>query len=376
MLIFRASLCICGLVAAPLLLLQGLANAKIAPGPIEWNGFWMADSAATFVNASVDDGQLNLSVDPAGLALAERAFVREPFATDALFLRAVQLRGQESQSDFLQLLQLASRLDKRNRQIGVLELEAAAVSGNLPQTFAVIDRLALTNPRYVPDFVQPLVVLVETDGALPVLRDALAKEPRWAEAFWKAVPESPDGVVRQYQLRQMVSVGTTPESDTALLVALGAQNRYDLVFSLWDTLSGSGGVDDVAFRPELDFAPIGWQPAVSPDRTFSELGDGQFDVFVEANTSGELARQLVRLKPGQYKFSMQVLPALSEQAFEASLVCAETDQRVGEPQRLDDDPSWITDESCLAYWLILTGSAWERRDDMRATISEMQFGLR
>lgn len=369
----KAALCLGILVSAPFVLLQGLANARVSPALIAWNGFWQADLAGNFVTAEQNDERLELSVNPLGRELAISAFASEPFATDALFLTAVDLRTQGKTDEFDRLLELALGLDKRNRQLGVLELEKAAVEGDLPKTFAVIDRLGLTNPQVLSQFIIPMTALLDREDSLPVFSDALRNDPPWAPAFWNSMPQTPQGVINMYRLRESVDVGTSSETDQRLMAALGIHERYDLAIDFWDYLREDGASDDFAFLPSLEFQPIGWRPSDARGLTFRDLGEGEFEIFVEQQTSGELARQLLRLKPGEYRLKASASPVSGMQDIRAGLVCADSEQPLTDWQVLEERPRWQAAAGCEHYWLVLSASAWESRGGLRYVLSDMRI---
>lgn len=369
----RGLLVVAVLAATPFLLLQGMSNARMIPSPVSWNGFWQADVARAFLLAEENEGRIQLAVNERGLEMATDAYASEPFATDALFLMAVDHRANGDTEMNERIVGLGLALDKRNRQLGVLELEQAAVTGDYQQVFATLDRLTVTSPRLVSEFMPPLTAGIEQDpAALPIMRDALEAQPVWGEAFWNAVPRSAVGVSRFYELRLMTDAGTTAESDAELLLGLARQGFFTEVFAFWDSMDVGEG-DAMSFMQSTDFAPVGWLVAQDGERSFSERGDGEFDIFVEEQTFGELARQLVRLQPGEYRFSAEVDPEIGGRDVGVSLECAGGDDDAPDARPVEDSPSWTVGGDCSIHWLVLTGSAWERRNSLQATISQMSF---
>ena len=373
----RARLFVALLVAltAPLLLLQGLANARIAPGPIGWNGFWQADVAQAYLQFDEKNGELELAVQDGGKAMAMAAFSQEPLATNALFLFAADYRSQGNFEAMTELLSIGSALDRRNHRIGAMQLEQAGLAGDLEQTFEIIDRLVRTNPRMAGDFVRPLSLALEDDRLIPEVRERLDEGVSWDGAFWNTIPETRRGVTNMYTLRGMTQSGASPASDARLLAALARVGALDEALDFWALLSGPSA-NELGFTLSTDFAPVGWQVERSSDRSFSASGLNLFDIYVEDQTFGELARQLVRLKPGAYSFTARVSPASAAGSLEASLECATGDRSAiptFDTQLLADEAIWSVDESCEVYWLVLSGTAWTRRSPLRASISDMQL---
>ena len=135
------------LVIAPLLLVQGLSNARIVRQTIALNGFWQVDAARAFLQAEQIDERFVLSVNDSGVALATAGYAREPYATDGLFIVAVNAREVGQVETSSEIVTLGLSLDKRNRQLGLLELEKAVLDRDYVQVLTTLDRLAVTNPE-------------------------------------------------------------------------------------------------------------------------------------------------------------------------------------------------------------------------------------
>ena len=368
----RLFLAIVCLLVAPLVFFQSQANAG-NPGPLfTWNGYNLADLAMGGLRVQQSGNNLTMAVDEPSLNMARRAFAAEPLASDALFVLASHERAEGNEDRMGGFVEGANILDKRNRNIGALQLEQTIRSGELEQTFAIVDRLATVHPRLTGDFVQPLVAALVQEEAIPILANALSGDPQWAQAFWKAVPAQPLLVSRMFDLRQNVSNGVTDESDAALLAGLVAQGRYEESFAFWDQVAGSGS-NSFGFVDGVDFAPFGWELESSGERALSARGEGRYDAYIQTETSGLLGRQLLSLPAGAYSFSAEITPRRDAESIDASLICADNDVAVSEGQNLDSAASWTVSGNCSAYWLELSGGAWDRRESLRVTISEMRF---
>lgn len=356
----------------PFLFLQGLSNSKTPPGPVNWNGFWQADLSLAFLQIEQEDGSLSVNVQDSGLELARSAFAKEPLASNALFLVATDYRAAGDTDSMRELLDLAAGLDKRNRNVGGMQLEQAALSGNLVATFDILERLSLVNPELTQDLVQPLTAALEDERSIQFLRDALIQQPTWAEAFWMSIPATKTGIVNMQAMRLQAGVGATPDSDARLLAGLVQLEQFEAALDLWNGIAGEGQ-PDTAFVPTSDYAPVGWRTASSGERSFNQRERGEFDAYVEDQTFGELARQIVRLEPGTYRFSAKISPVSDGEDFEAELRCVEAGGMSLGSQSLVSPTEWEVGDGCGIYWLILSATAWERTRPLRATVSNMEF---
>ena len=372
MYILQTFLAVTVLAIAPVALLQGLSAAKVAPGPVDWNGFWQADLSRAYMNAEEANGQISLNVADQGIKLARDAWLKEPLASDALSVLAADLRQSSGGDQFVKLLRLASSLDKRNRFVGALQLDLALQSRDIPRTFALIERLSLTSPRLKSEFVAPLPALLAEEGGVRIIRGALASEPVWATDFWYRVPGNPRVVSRMYELRRQIDFGATADTDARLMKALVDNAFYSEAIDFWKILEGQRA-HPLAFLDAETFPPIGWRVVSTGERSLSPRDAGRYDVYVERETAGELATQLVQLQPGSYDFSADVARPEDGESIDVSLQCATSGENEPFVSSLAERPAWEIDGSCEIYWLTISGTARDRARPLRTTISNLSF---
>lgn len=358
---------------APVLLFQGQANAYLPSGPfLTSNGFNLAELARAGLRVRQANGTTTVGVEPGALAIARRAFVNEPLATNALFVLAVDERAQGTGENAQDLLEGAVALDKRNRFLGALQMEQFSRTGDFASTFTLLDRLALVYPELTAEFVQPLVLSLRQDDALDVIAEALEREPVWANSFWSAAPGDAELVGRMLALRQRTSIGTDEASDSALMAGLAAAGRFDDAFAFRDSLR-NGAPGGTGFVPVGSAGPFGWKTEARGERTLSQRGDTGYEVFVQQGTNGELGRQLLRLAPGRYTFTAAITPISSANDLTVRLQCATVESMTTPSQSLAEPVNFAVPGTCRTWWLILSGNAWAVSGGLRSTIADMQF---
>ncbi|MXO71622.1 hypothetical protein [Alteraurantiacibacter buctensis] len=370
----RWIVCALCLALAPVLLFQGQANANRPSGPfLTTNGFNLAGMARAGLRVRETRGTTTLTVEPAALRMARRAFAREPLAGDALFVMAIDERANVPGGEGEQaLLDAAAAMIPRSRYLGALQVEQFSRRGDFTRTFAVIDRLARVYPGLTSEFVQPLVEALRQDDALDVMATALAGNPVWAREFWLAVPGDPELVGRMFALRQRVDSGTDATTDARLMAGLVGAGRFDDAIAFRDSLPAGRpqGTGFVSFGGE---APFGWNLEASGERAMNPQGDAGYDVFVQQDTSGVLGQQLLALRPGRYTFDATVTPVSSAPNLKVRLRCATARGDAGTTQPLGKPLSFSVTGACEAWWLEIMGDAWNLRDGLRATLSDMSF---
>lgn len=370
----RFGLTALALLAAPFLLVQGMANAHNPLSPAYgWNGFNLAQlSMGRLQVDETANGGFPMAVREGGAELARKAFAREPLAGDALFVLAIDQGAGANPEAVNAMLEGAYALDKRNRNIGALQLQQAALTGDITQTFGIIDRLATLYPALKSDFVAPLTLALSDPASLAPLQTALEGDPVWSEAFWLAVPRDAQRVSTMYALRQQIDNGTSAQSDAALLAELAKQELYGPAFDFWAQISDQQQ-NLLGFVMDDAFPPFGWELTASGERAMSKRGDTRFEAYVQNDTSGELARQLLHLQPGLYQFSASITPESQAANITVDLQCVTGETGVAASQPLNEAVRWYISSACETYWLVLSGSAWNSSNPLRVTIEDMQF---
>lgn len=358
------------LALAPVLALQALTNAKVYIFPAgDWNGFGVAlQSLARLQVEQGEAGQVELSVRPPGPALARDAFAREPLALDALFVLTIE-EGQSNPANARRLLQLASQLEKRNQNIGAAVLQNAALAGDLAGALAAMDRLAVVYPEISPAIVEALLPFLADARQLPVFERALRSDPAWARAFWMAAPGKSESLENLLQLRSSIGGTAAKQGDEQLLQGLVRAGRYQDAMVLWQEISGVGG-NATGFINSDAYPPFGWQLVQSASRSMASTGSGQYAVHLQGEISGELAKQLVRFGPGEYRIAVAVEPADLASSLRVALQCA---GGKGPPdwRPISDPRPWVVGEGCSMFWLLIGADTWDAGTGVSGTVSDV-----
>jgi|GEM_PF-2468650 len=375
MAIIRPLACAASLLAAPFLFVQGYSNARISPAPVGLNGFWQASVSRAYLQVEFDEARQSVeyTVLEGGKDFARSAYRAEPLATDAIYVFAISERSGGNDVAMERFLDMGLSLDKRSVRLNTLKLETSAMAGDYLTVFDTFDRLSLISPRVTREIMPVFSSALQESTAVEAVANALDDEPRWASDFWSGVRLDGTTLAQVSDLRSRTSFGTTSESDTRLFEGFVEAQKFAEAFEFWDAHL-SADSDPIAFRADSEFAPLGWTVTSQGDRSWSQRGDGLYAAYVEDRTEGELSRQLVRLRPGEYQFNALVEPRSQAPAFSASLECAESEETVGAARSFDGAMRWIVPGTCMIYWLIVEGTAWERSSPLRAEISDMRFG--
>ena len=359
------------LLLAPILALQAQVNAGgAAPSwAVSWNGFRVSDLAMQSLGGGLSEHGSSLAIPPRTAALAAKAYMREPFTTDALLILASSGHPPQS-AEAGRILQLAYGVDQRNLNLGLTLLQRSAASRDLPAMHRLVDRLA----RVRPEIAGQLPKALADSSSLPFLTDALRKNPPWAAQFWNAVPNKDPELANFLALRQMVPAPPNERADARLLNALTHTGRYDEAMNVWADLTGHGNIG-TGFANSSRYPPVDWQLNRS-GRVNARLADsGEMAAFVESGATGELARQLVALEPGQYRWTSAMTIQQGSGEVEIALQCADPAAEGQWPVApAGQKVTWdVPQGACRFAWLLVRGSAWRSAVPLRAELAGISF---
>lgn len=359
---------------APLLALQALANNGVALPPADnWNGFRTASAAIARLEAEeeVAAGEVpDFVIRDPGPELARRAFAAEPLAADALFVLAVDARQEEGEAAARELAALATRLERRNRFMGVLRMQEAVAEGDYERAFAVLDEMTLVSPAMAPALVTALAPAVAEEDMRETIATTLEREPAWAKDFWTYSALNPDAIEGLIDLRNRVDAGITPEGDEALLRAAIIRGRFADAMEMWQRMAGASR-NAIGYLPGEEYAPVGWLFDKTARKSVNVTGSGDYSLYVEANTNGAVGRQLVRLRPGTYTMAVEgdetVLAYL-----QGALECADA-TRLPVWYDLREKTNFVAGNQCEIYWLYLGADTFDDREPVRGKLTSIDF---
>lgn len=363
----RIAFAACFFALAPLLAIQAQLGADgEVPGWAEkWNGFRLSRAALAEAIEALQSAERS-KLDDAALEKARRAYSLEPLAINSISAFAI-VRPDQSAA----LLTAARSLNKRNETAGLLMLQSAIQQADLPKIMSLVDELARVNPDLASRFVAALSQSLADERSIPVLEQGLAKKPSWASAFWKSVPQDGTSLANYLALRSRAKPPRDPAAERSLMNALVAHGQYAQAHALYKAIEASDARSGDA--SEL-YPPFDWSVTEAREHRARLTASGDMDIFVERGTSGELARKLMVIEPGQYRLSLELGPAQGTGEIEAAFKCAANAHdaaSVRETPPLQLGETWnVSAGSCRFGWLILTGSAWNSSTDYQTTLKD------
>ncbi|ASP31064.1 hypothetical protein CHH26_13130 [Qipengyuania flava] len=350
-------------LAAPIVALQALASSgtSVTPWLQEWNGFRLAEDSANQIRTISRSNNIGFEIPRRAITSARQAYASEPLATDALLVLGL---AQEDAN--LQILQSSLELERRNLAIGAILLQRAAQAGDIETVLDQLNILSRIRPEIRRELVTVLTQSLNDEGSVPVIAQALRHNPPWAEDFWRRVPRDEGALINYLALRKSLPAAATIESDAKLIQTLVKTGNFDTAFEFREDHARDPG--------QTGYPPLDWQLAQGRRKTSTKISANHFSVFIDAGSSGEIVRKLVKLVPGTYRLEYRIVNEQGDAKFYADLECVGSNRAYDRRSLTNGASEWVVEpDSCEYAWLSLAGSAWESTIATRARLDDVTF---
>jgi hypothetical protein len=313
-------------------------------------------------------------------ALAEDAIRRDPIAP--VSLRALALVAEESgatQTSAMALMRQANRLSRRDRAAQIWLVERNIREGQYRTAVQHLDVAMLTS-RADRETLFSLLAGASVDPRMAaIVADRLRQRPEWALPFMiHLVEHNSDPDRTAYFARNFLDPSLPGHLQVlrGLVQWLGSREEYSLAWNIHRDfqLGGKrkeGGVIDGGFEASSGYEPFGWWLSREGDLWADverDPVDGKGNVLrlvASSGRSGDVARQLIHLDPGQYRFSARE-GDIPEDRFERPalrLRCAEKQQqrellaitpRTGAAKQEPIEGDFSVPDGCQFQWLTIS----------------------
>ncbi|MGX7893864.1 hypothetical protein [Tsuneonella sp. HG222] len=287
----------------------------------------------------------------------------------AVYGAAANARGDQKAAGAI--MRASDSLSRRNLLTRLWLIEDAAKREQLPEMLQHIDvalRVSATAQNQMFPF---LARALAEPGLVPDFVRILRREPPWTEAFLYTAATSGFGTKNLAKI--YLALGKDyeyqgQELSALLMEQLVAQKAYAEAFEFERGLTGTRSigteVTDPAFAKHEGLEPLTWLLTSTADfdaaRSTDSFGNTGLDLLSSGSGAGVVARQLLALRPGRYRFSNSVTSDYGEVKLELEwrLRCAADDAVLGRFVVLEDkSESWTVPSSCGFQWLELYADA-------------------
>lgn len=269
---------------------------------------------------------------PAVAGDARKALRQEPLNSVALRLLAMDAENKGKVAAAGKLIALSERVTRRDGATQLWLVMAHIRARNVAQFIRHCDILLRTQPSASPTLAPVLNQAMEDPAFRTVLRPYLRRPSPWLPDylhFAAADARSPQAVSAMFRM-----AGGVPESkvrqetESILLARLIDANAADEALRFFPLMKGAR--PEIAARADFSvattdsrFAPVAWE-TLSPETmvaTFDQEGDGRLSLNVVASSGvrGVVARKLLTLGPGSYRFLQNIALATAGDRHAAAL---------------------------------------------------------
>lgn len=300
------------------------------------NSFAKANLAARLVPAGrVDEGRQH----------ALDALARNPINVEAARTLAMSAEARQDQGGAARLFTLANAMSRRDRLTQLWLIRSAIERGDYEAAMRGLDIAMRTSDR-ATEYLGPLVVAATADRRiLPPLAHRLDNAPAWRAGLLRMLVDAGPNLQHVALLVRGRLNPSIPEERTSILVflhRLAQQGQYDLAWSVYRGVapgdaSAGAGVRNGGFEQDIGFPPFDWELTDENDlmglRGARPDGRGGSALsLVARNRSGAVARQVLRLAPGQYRIAFDAgsVPASPADRPRVAVSCAANAQALGE----------------------------------------------
>lgn len=253
--------------------------------------------------------------------LAQAALRREAVNVTAAAALGTLASLQQRDDLAYRIFSYSERLSRHDPLTQLWLIENRVAAGDVAGTLVHYSRLMSVTPSFRQSLI-PILVMAARDPAIArALGDIMKARPLWwSDALVSLIFQSPEPAATLPTLMQRMHLDTRKIGERALVAAAitrladaGAFNQAQALYlrSGGSRLSGPEQVRNGGFERETSLPPFDWELHNKDGRSaivqpHQGGGSGQaLFLYVDADHQGDLARQLLLLGPGRYRFSMQ-----------------------------------------------------------------------
>ena len=278
-------------------------------------GFWPdARAQASLARQLAGDGR-NAGRLESARAMAASALRRDPAVVGAVSVLGITAALRQSLESAERAFSYAARLSRRDVGAQLWLIERAVQRNDVVGALHHYDTLLRVSPTMANQLF-PILSGASRDPSIAVaLNRLLRNRPNWSNDFLTFMLRDPSDPRAAFLVsRGLVSPNDPGERErlTMLLRSLTSARAFDLAWQAYVTAwparaRGNALLWNGDFSNYPLAAPFDWgfadDPALAPERRIREGSDFALYLPAGAESEADVARQLVRLPPGQYQLT-------------------------------------------------------------------------
>ena len=363
----RQTLAVLGALAVAVVVVRSAVVQALAErDPDTATAIWSGHPQAAIALASRDIAKASGSGKPVGegaFAALAGAATRAPLEPQPFIVRGIRLELAGREPDAERAFRAARWREPRSLPARYFLATSLLRQGKI-EGLREVAALARLSPDGVVAATPYLAAFARQKGALGPMRALFRTEPRIREAVLMSLAHDPANFDQVMQLGGNAVAADAPW--LARMIRTLVENRqYDRARALWARTAGIdpsatlGLLFDPNFSDSASLAPFNWELA-SSTLGLAERRSGRLQAIYYGQEDGALARQLLVLKPGQYRFEAPAKGG-AEGGEGSSLLWTVRCADAQDSAALASAPAaakgltFAVPDSCPAQWLELVG---------------------
>ncbi|WP_226698669.1 hypothetical protein [Qipengyuania gaetbuli] len=346
--------------AANLFPLNGLAQENFA-----------SDAFASSVAFSKEPEAAARSVE----VWARSSYLREPLTPEShAILALAEAQGRLR----TEIVNLASRLNRREASLQGLVLQEQVLADNYPGAVGTIDEILRVRPSRSTELFPVLIRVFIQDGAVEEFSRVIDGSSPWHQRFLSYAIGQSEALQNLVELRSRQSFGDQ-ELDKALLRNFASEGDLDASFALYRQLSETahGGRTRQVLRWVSTFEPFDWRFIDTADfRAQKSQESEELELYIRPGNGGQFAERIIEAPdtPFSISASHRISPSSLSNDVKIVVTCADSDEPISEAGFRQSGLSLSVSEvpsACQYVKLALLGRAWSGQSALRGAISPL-----
>ncbi|RDC61389.1 hypothetical protein HME9302_02611 [Alteripontixanthobacter maritimus] len=227
------------------------------------------------------------------------AIASEPLNHPAHKAYAAALRSQ-GDARYVPFVAAITAARPRTPSFIAMSLEQAALRGDLPEAFRLLNRMTLVRPNLAREFTPALLSEMEAAPASLELAANLEVAPAWSPIFLGMAADRPKllPMIARARIQADGKLVSNPAVDAKLVKRLASLNDYDTAWQIYKIGHPDAVLGGFQFMSENE--PFEWQLQENGNQSVSLGRDNSIEIDM-LNGGGWAARQTVKLDQGKWR---------------------------------------------------------------------------
>ena len=308
---------------------------------------------------------------------ARHSYRLEPLSPESHAILALAQKDSARRSE---VIDAASRLNRRNKMLQALVLEERVLAEDYSGVLETLDQILRVRPSRSQDLYPVLLTVFAQEGAVEEFQKVLDGTSPWHEKFLTFAVSEPAALLNLAELRSQQNFDNE-NFDKALLRGLVREGQLKVAYSLYeqfgDGVGGIRGTGRLTWNSTYD--PLDWRLTDGADyRAVPSLDSTDLELYVRPGHGGVFARRIIRAPDAPFSMSAehQITPIASTERVSLSLTCMQARKPFYEAQFGETKLSFSIDElpaDCPFIELALSARAWAGESAIKGTISSLEI---